>query len=110
MGWLFGQTWIWLLIAFILGLLIGFLIAWFLRKKQLGVPEERIARPSADKPARERDLTDDLSAKTDADVDTPALAADTAETAAGDDADTGRIPVQSAETAAAGFTAWNRRR
>ncbi|HEY5854657.1 MAG TPA: hypothetical protein VIW24_11555 [Aldersonia sp.] len=43
MGNLFAQTWIWIAIAFVLGLAIGFALAWVLRKKKVEVTEERIA-------------------------------------------------------------------
>jgi hypothetical protein len=46
MGYLFAQTWIWILIAFVLGLAIGFAIAWFSRKKKVEVTHERVAGPA----------------------------------------------------------------
>lgn len=43
MSYLFAQLWMWLAVAFALGLVIGFAIAWLLRRKQVDVVEERIA-------------------------------------------------------------------
>ena len=46
MGYLFAQTWIWIAISFLLGLAIGFAIAWFSRKKKVEVTHERVAGPA----------------------------------------------------------------
>ncbi len=46
MGYLFVQSWIWLLVAFLLGLIIGFVIAWVARRKHVDVKEERIGLPA----------------------------------------------------------------
>lgn len=42
MGYLFGQTWIWILIALVLGIVIGFALAWSARKEKVEVAEERV--------------------------------------------------------------------
>lgn len=42
MGNLFAQTWIWIAVAFVLGLAIGFAVAWVLGKKKVEVSEERV--------------------------------------------------------------------
>lgn len=42
MGYLFCQTWIWILIALVLGIVIGFALAWSARKEKVEVAEERV--------------------------------------------------------------------
>ena len=42
MGYLFAQTWIWIAISFVLGLAIGFALAWVSRKKKVEISQERI--------------------------------------------------------------------
>lgn len=63
MGYLFGQTWIWILISFVLGLVIGFLIAWFFGKKSVdssaGAPDRRTG--STGRPRGKHQATDAAS-------------------------------------------------
>lgn len=140
MSWLFGQTWIWVLIAIILGLVIGFLVAWLLRKKEVGVTEERVAAPAAatdvasEAPELEEAEPTQTTATSSADAevagsngpalsmigtqdadldtatDTPAVGmpaqpsgpvdAGSAPSSAASEADTGRIPAQTATAVA----------
>jgi len=97
MGWLFGQTWIWILTAFVLGLVLGLLSVLLLRTKKVEVTEERIAGPA-------------VAASAVGELAVPALTVleptadqdDHAETGAdqppADATPTGRIPVLSADT------------
>lgn len=50
MGYLFAQTWIWIAVAFVAGLAIGFALAWVSRKKKIEVTQERIAGAPAGGP------------------------------------------------------------
>lgn len=112
MSWLFGQTWIWILIAFILILVIGFLVAWSLRKKEVDVTEERVAAPAAatDVASEAPALSMIGTQNADLDTDTPAVGmpaqpsgpvdGGSAPSTATSEADTGRIPAQTATAVA----------
>ena len=50
MGYLFAQTWIWIAVAFVLGLAIGFGLAWVSRRKKIEVTQERITGTPAEGP------------------------------------------------------------
>lgn len=50
MGYLFAQTWIWIAVAFVLGLAIGFGLAWVSRRKKVEVTQQRITGTPAEGP------------------------------------------------------------
>jgi hypothetical protein len=103
--WLFGQTWIWILIAFILGLIIGYLISRFFgKKKQTEVTGERVAAP-AGTPARERSLDDDFSGRTTVSADAKADADVTADAGVDTGSGLGLAAGGAAAGGAAGFLA-----
>lgn len=95
MSWLFGQTWIWILIAFILVLVIGFLAAQWWRKK--AAVAEPAAQPGSAKPETSAEDTDTPAVGMPAQ---PAGDGGSGLSAAESEADTGRIPAQSATAVA----------
>lgn len=109
MKYLFGQVWLWLLLSFLLGALVTWLVQRFFRKPKVEVTEERIGGPAVKESDREpkRAASTDAAGKEkvsasarprasalgalDDDERTGALRADDTP---GDDTPTGRIPVQ----------------